>query len=258
MANTVTVWVRLRQPTLIEPDRILSESLKSLPLILRMRSSVPSEETDFTFPYSPREINIGRLSDEMVQIPRPGTTPIVAFKSHNLMTLDFTALITVPGDGLVQGIDEQIFALRQMASRSDRVFQLINYDVFTNTPFIFRNMSEERVSGLFFSITEMSVDVTRRNVNNNITSANVKISLIENRNPKINIVSIPPLKFVRNFKDKSFTRIKKTDKFPLASHEADTVAAKNIVNQKGKLGVLVTQIDGTKKYVKPGEPGYPK
>jgi hypothetical protein len=196
MATSVTVWVRLKDPT-PEADRMQSAIPGALPLILRMRSSDATTEEDFVFPYSPREVNIGKLSDEMVQIARPGTTPIVAFKSHSLMTLDFTALIAHPGDGLIQGIDNELFALRRMASSSDKVFQLLNYDVFTNSPFTFRNMSTEKLQGLFFSITEMSVEVTRRNKDNKITMANVKISLVENRNPNINLALIPPLGFTR-------------------------------------------------------------
>jgi hypothetical protein len=195
MSTSVTVWVRLKDPT-PEADRMQSAIPGALPLILRMRSS-DNETEDFVFPYSPREVNVGKLSDEMVQIARPGTTPIVAFKSHSLMTVDFTALIAYPGDGLITSVDRELFALRRMASSSDKVFQLLNYDIFTNSPFIFRNLSAEKLQGLYFSITDMSVEVTRRNKDNKISMANVKISLVENRNPNINITLIPPLPFTR-------------------------------------------------------------
>lgn len=266
MANTVTVWVRLKDPT-PEADRLQSATPGASPLILRMRSSDSTTEEDFVFPYSPREINIGKLSDEMVQIARPGTTPIVAFKSHNLMTLDFTTLIAHPGDGLIQSVDSEIFALRRMASSSDKVFQLLNYDIFTRTPYVYRNMSAERMSGLFFSITEMSIDVTRRNKENSITSANVKISLVENRNPNINIALIPPLKFTRrkpSCKDPAYAkkfprrckRTKTSKTTNSATNEADTSAGQTQNKFKGKLGQLCLQADGTKKFIQPGKPGY--
>jgi hypothetical protein len=113
------------------------------------------------------------------------------------MTVDFTALIAYPEDGLITSVDRELFALRRMASSSDKVFQLLNYDIFMNSPFIFRNLSTEKLQGLFFSITEMSVEVTRRNKDNKISMANVKISLVENRNPNINLALIPPLTFTR-------------------------------------------------------------
>lgn len=255
MADTVTVWVRMRDSG-DEANRLQSSTPGALPLILRMRSSNPAEEQDFVFPYSPREVNIGQLSDEMVQIPRPGTTPIVAFKSHRLMTIDFTALIAHPGDGLIRDVEKEIFNLRSFASNSKKVFQLINYDVFTREPYVFRNMSEERVSGLFFSITEMGVDVTRRNKENLITQANVKISLVENRNPRINIVLIPPLILTKpnpncskpNFARKNPQICKSSDKkHPSGFSYTDVADATQIFNARG-IGLGTTDPNHAKNF----------
>lgn len=264
MAKTLTVWVRLKDPT-SEANRLSSSTPGALPLILRMRSSNANIEEDFVFPYSPREINIGSLSDEMVQIERPGTTPIVAFKSHKLMTIDFTALIAQPGDGLIQSVDSEIFALRRFASSSDKVFELVNYDVFTRTPFVFRNMSQERLSGLFFSITDMSIDVTRRNKENSITSANVKLSLVENRNPNINIALIPPL-FYKKEGNKGGSSTKKVigETVNKVSDVSLDVGGTIILKQKGTKAKLCPDPSGAKKKngqpklvsIKPGKKGY--
>jgi hypothetical protein len=258
MATSVTVWVRLKDPT-PEADRMQSAIPGALPLILRMRSSDSTTEEDFVFPYSPREVNIGKLSDEMVQIARPGTTPIVAFKSHSLMTVDFTALIAHPGDGLIQSIDNELFALRRMGSSSDKVFQLLNYDIFTNSPFSFRNMSTEKLQGLFFSITEMSVEVTRRNKDNKITMANVKISLVENRNPNINLTLIPPLGFTRpkkTCKDKIYRdnhkkeckKDKTTGTWISASQTSLRFAKENIDAQKNNIFICWSKSQGKLQY----------
>ena len=75
MATSVTVWVRLKDPT-PEADRMQSAIPGALPLILRMRSSDATIEEDFVFPYSPREVNIGKLSDEMVQIHKIASNSI--------------------------------------------------------------------------------------------------------------------------------------------------------------------------------------
>ena len=192
MSKTVTVWVRLNQ------DFDASVALNDEPqgvisLVMRMRGDSAADDEDFVFPYNPREFSLGALSDETAQIARPATTPILAFKSHRLMTVSFTALIAYPGDGLIASVDKELQVLRKFASSSDKVFELLNYDIFTNTPFKYRNMSVERNNGLFFSISDMTINVTRRNRLNQITQANVDISLIENRNPKMNIAFITPL-----------------------------------------------------------------
>lgn len=264
MSRTVTVLVRMKDPT-PESDRMSASVNGALSLILRMVTGDSNTDRDFEFPYSPREIKIGQLSDEMVQIQRPGTTPIVAFKGHRLMTIDFTALIAQPGDGLIQDVEKELYALRVMASSSNRVFQLLNYDIFTYTPFVFRNRSAERQSNLLFSITEMSVDVVRRNKENKITSANVQISLVENRNPKINITAIPPLKFTTqkpNCSNAAYAKRNPTKCKPKKtsaparsiSTESDTNAADTIDGLKGTLCVYPPN---SNKRVCPGEPGFP-
>jgi hypothetical protein len=225
MANTVTVWVRLNRN--FDASVALNDEPQGvIPLVMRMRGDSAAQDEDFVFPYNPREFNLGQLSDETAQIARPATTPILAFKSHRLMTVDFTALIAHPGDGLVASVDKELQVLRKFASSSNKVFELLNYDIFTNTPFKYRNMSAERNNGLFFSITEMTINVTRRNRLNQITQANVNISLIENRNPRMNIAFITPLapikppdnckkaKYRKNNKDKC--KPKKTDPTPKA------------------------------------------
>jgi hypothetical protein len=221
MANTVTVWLRLNQD--FDASVALNDEPQGvIPLVMRMRGDSAIEDEDFVFPYNPREFNLGQLSDETAQIARPATTPILAFKSHRLMTVSFTALIAHPGDGLVASVDKELQVLRKFASSSDKVFELLNYDVFTNTPFNYRNMSVERNSGLFFSISEMTINVTRRNRLNQITQANVDISLIENRNPKMNIAFITPLAPVKETdkcKDPAYKK-KNKDKCKAASSVA--------------------------------------
>jgi hypothetical protein len=110
----------------------------------------------------------------------------------------------------------------------------------------------------------MSIDVVRRNKENKITSANVQISLVENRNPKINITLIPPIKFTRpnpkcsnaDYRKKNPTKCKPKKVTPprtrTASEASLTTAAANIKGQQGKH--CIVPIAGKK--ICPGEPGY--
>jgi hypothetical protein len=248
MAQTVTVWLRLNQD--FDASVALNDEPQgAIPLVMRMRGDSAIDDEDFVFPYNPRELNIGQLSDETAQIARPATTPILAFKSHRLMTLDFTALIAHPGDGLISPIDKELQVLRKFASNSNKVFELLNYDIFTNTPYNYRNMSVERSNGLFFSITEMTINVTRRNRVNQITQANVSISLIENRNPKMNIAFITPLAPVKETENCKNPKFKKNNKdkckggsgtkppvIPTLSGDFQKVTAESILQStKGKI-----------------------
>lgn len=192
--------IRLSANSTLGQDLLNVPSESSIPLTLLMHPSANSsdEPITFVFPYNPISITYNQLSDEIAQVPRPGTTPLVFFKAHRLLTVDITFTLAVPGDGLVQAVDEQIATLRTMAVNSQRVIQMLNYDGLLKLPFPYRNKSKEAsVTGsfndLFFTIVDFSLDSVRRNKNNQITQANCRLSLIENRNPFQNITAIPKL-----------------------------------------------------------------
>lgn len=194
---STTVWVRIDPSVTNAAALTANDAVPAvLPLIIRLH---PQEDGDileeFSLPYNPIQVQYGQFGDEITQIPRPATTPIVAFKSHRLMTIDFTFILAQPGDGLATSVDDKLQILRRFAASGHRVVSLANFDALTNQPHKFRNSFEEaRTDGLFFNIVDMSVDVLRRNKSNQISQANISMSLVENRNPKINIAYIPPLK----------------------------------------------------------------
>lgn len=192
--------LRLNANSTLAADLLKVGSSAATPLTLLMHPSANTAETPltFAFPYNPISVTYNNLSDEVAQVPRPGTTPLVFFKSHRLMSVEITFTLAVPGDGLVQSVDELIAILRIMAQNSQRVIQVLNYDGLLRNPFPYRNMSPERsITGsnqdLFFTIVEFSLDSVRRNKNNQITQANCRLSMIENRNPFQNITAIPKL-----------------------------------------------------------------
>lgn len=193
---STTVWVRI-DPALTNAAAMAANDAVPavVPLVIRLHPFAESDILEeFSLPYNPIQLRYGAFGDEITQIPRPGTTPIVAFKSHRLMTLDFTFILAQPGDGLATSVDDKLQILRRFAASGHRVISLGNFDLLTRSPHKFRNAFEEtRTDGLFFNIVEMSVEVLRRNKQNQVSQANITISLVENRNPKINVVSIPPL-----------------------------------------------------------------
>lgn len=192
--------IRLSANSTLGQDLLNVPSESSAPLTLLMHPSATGSEEPitFAFPYNPISITYNQLADEIAQVPRPGTTPLVFFKAHRLLTVDITFTLAVPGDGLVQSVDEEISTIRAMASNSHRVIEILNYDGLLKMPLRYRNMSKETsvtgsFSNLFFAIVDFSLDSVRRNKNNEITQANCRLSLIENRNPFQNITAIPKL-----------------------------------------------------------------
>lgn len=199
MSRTVTIWLRLNENSALGSSLLADQPPSARSLVIRLHPSPNGNEEseDFYLPYNPISVQYGQLADEIAQVPRPGTTPIVTFKSHRLMTVDMTFTLARPGDGLVKSVEPDLQALRRFASSSNRLVSLINFDDLVTQPQKYRNMSPESNSeGLFFNIVEFSFDSTRRNISNEITQANCQMSLIENRNPLQNISYIPILKKV--------------------------------------------------------------
>jgi hypothetical protein len=193
---STTVWVRINPSVTNAAALTANDAIPAiLPLIIRLHKNQPGDILEeFSLPYNPIQVQYGQFGDEITQIPRPATTPIVAFKSHRLMTIDFTFILAQPGDGLATSVDDKLQILRRFAASGHRLVSLENFDALTNQPHQFRNsFPEARTDGLFFNIVDMSVDVLRRNRNNQISQANISISLVENRNPKINVQPIPAL-----------------------------------------------------------------
>lgn len=224
MASSVTVWVRINPSVTNAPALAANDAVPSIiPLVIRLH---PAEADDileeFSLPYNPIQLRYGSMGDEISQIPRPGTTPIVAFKNHRLLTVDFQFILAQPGDGLATSVDDKLQILRRFASSGNRVVSLANFDALTSVPHKFRNSFEEaRTDGLFFNIVDLGVEVTRRNKSNQITQANVSLSLVENRNPKITIVTIKPLPALKPPERCKNGRIK-TKKKPCPKKVTDT------------------------------------
>lgn len=188
------------------------DQLNKQPFMRLIPRTVDETIYEFYFPYMPIEISYDNLSDEVVEIPRPGTTPILAFKSHRLMKISFQFVVTVPSDGLFTDVEDSLNLLRKFSTNSNRVVKFFNMDSIVETVERYRNSPASILSDgpQFFNIAELSISATRRNTSGKITQATVNVTMIENQNPTIATIPIPPLKKTKQIKPSC----KKKDKCP--------------------------------------------
>jgi hypothetical protein len=160
---------------------------------MRLLPTVATETTyDFYFPFAPQGISYTDLSDEVSEIPRAGTTPLVTFTSHKLMKISFEFLVAIPYDGMDINIEASLNLLRIFATSSHKNIVFFNMDSFMAAAWQYRRGP---VAGaLYFTITDMSFDARQRNSFGRITQAIVNISVIENQNPSMTVVKVPPFK----------------------------------------------------------------
>jgi hypothetical protein len=154
------------------------------------------DDYEYFFPFAPIAINYDGLADEVVEIPRPGTTPLIAFKAHRLLKVSFEFIIARVGDGMIGSVDSDMKQLRAMAGMSDRDVQFSNFDTMMTVPRIYRNdtTGKNKVAGMRFKIAELTFGSVRRNERNEISQATASITFIENNNPVVELVNIPPIK----------------------------------------------------------------
>lgn len=177
---------------------------------------------DFYFPYTPQNIQYSDLADEVSEIPRAGTLPLVTFKSHRLMKVSFEFLVAVPYDGMNLDVESSIAILRQFSTNSQRGIVFFNLDTMMTAAWPYRRGPSGRP--LIFNIVEMSVTARQRNSLGKITQALVNITIVENQNPTMSIVKVPPFKKTVPKKKTPKPPSNKNTTIPAYSGNADTVA----------------------------------
>jgi hypothetical protein len=165
---------------------------------VRMRT-VPtgtrSTITEFIFPYAPIAMTYDGLAPEYVQIERPQNLPLVDLKKFNLLTVSLQFLVAVPNDGISVSVDNELRVLRGLANSIYPV-SFINMDGMVTNPFNITRLGPARnASAFFFRITDLSINALRRNTNNEVTSAEVSMSLVEVANPSVNVITFPAITY---------------------------------------------------------------
>jgi hypothetical protein len=153
-----------------------------------------NEVYDFYFPYTPQSIDYSDMSDEIAEIERVGTTPIVTFKSHKLMRVSMEFLVAVPYDGLIIDVEESLNILRIFATQSQRSVRFYHLDEMLTRGWSYRKGPGPGFSNSYFNIADLTVTARQRNSYGKITQAVVRMTFVENQNPQIVVTRVPPFR----------------------------------------------------------------
>ena len=86
--NETQAAIRVTSNTLVNSNSFRSTYNMNIDPYMRLLKNVETDEFyDFYFPFSPGEISYEQLSNEIVEVPRAGRTPLVMYKSQKLMKL---------------------------------------------------------------------------------------------------------------------------------------------------------------------------
>lgn len=183
-----------------------------LKMFLHLTNSLADKNMVFHFPFPSNQIQFTDLSSTYVEINRPKFIPIVEFSSHKLMKFQMEFLLSHVGNGVSIPVDEHITFLRTMAT-SKQGIMFADGNKLLLSPLKYTGITE--ATSAMYYITDMSVNAQRMTYDNKgIAVATVSMSFTEVRNPVLEIVKIPKIKY---------TKTKKP-------------AAKNKTNPKGRTG----------------------
>lgn len=146
----------------------------------------------YCFPFKPVAVQLERLAGEHVEIERPGRYPLINRKAPQLMQVSFEFRVADrPSNGL-DSIEDQLQYLRTMAY-ADAPVTLLGFGGL---------LAQQSAGGLgelwttisgssLFRINDLSINVVRINEAEQISQADCNITLVEDRNPRTNVITLP-------------------------------------------------------------------
>jgi hypothetical protein len=172
-------------------NRSIFSSKPSQVVMVSVKSSPFQPDYRFVFPFAPQNVSYKDIAPELSELERPGKKPLVAFSRLRAKKVDLEFLLAVPFDGLHIDIENEIKQLETMVA-SGRSVWFYNSDSFLA---LNKSDSQTRNPTFFWSIFDMSFQSVRRNRAQKITQASVVLSLVENTNPRVAVVSLPPISY---------------------------------------------------------------
>lgn len=149
---------------------------------------------DFVFPYAPVEVSYTGLARQYTELNRPGDWALLDSVSPQLMKVAIQFRVADPNTHGQASIESQLDNLR-LISLVPGTIVVTNMDAYLSRP-IAPTVEFLGMRLAVFRITDLSVNVKRRNRNNEATQADCQLTLTEDRNPYVPVVSLAPIDYI--------------------------------------------------------------
>lgn len=143
----------------------------------------------YGFPYEPVQVEFSKLSNEYVTIERPGNHPLISWKAPQLGEISFSFLVIDRTSGGTTSIEDDLSFLTRFASLQAP----IRFSGATLLSTIIRHFGDTSKAPRAWRITDFSMTVRRKTVDGEASQAECSITLMEDRNPNISVVSLPAI-----------------------------------------------------------------
>lgn len=151
--------------------------------------------TRFTFPYAPVEISYSDLSNKWEEYKRPGDFTIIDSTGPSNLKVQMQFRYADPISSGNASIESELNRLRLIGLDPGPVW-FVNLDTYLSSPIAPSLVVPQWGLRLaLFRIADLSVQIKRRNLQNQATQADISLSLIEDRIPLVADVSLPAISY---------------------------------------------------------------
>lgn len=168
---------------------------QTAPVVIRQQT--PYQLNEYVLPFAPVEVTYSNVARQFKEIARPGDWAIIDDAGPSLIQAQMQFRISDRASYGQQPCENQIEYLRQMALWPiPCIFlgldSLISRPVSPTVRFI---LNGQLIAFSFWNILDMGIAVIRRNNIGQATQADVSLTIIENRNPNVEVVRLPFIDF---------------------------------------------------------------
>jgi hypothetical protein len=187
--------------------------------------------TRFQFPVNPREISFENLSATYEEIARPSNYPLIAFDELSLTRASIEFRLFDYASGGLASVEAQMRTLRNLAT-APGIVTFEGVDKMLQEP-----LQPVSVDGTttrnqaYWRITDLSMDVVYRNIENQATQVDCRMQLTEDRNPFVPNVVLPKITY-----DETPVRGKPSSKAKTKAKTSKKVPTKKTSTRSGGSG----------------------
>lgn len=135
----------------------------------------------YVFPFTPTQIEFSDLSNNYTEIERPGNFKLIERRAPNLTRVSFSFLAVDRDSQGKRSIENQLRFLNRIST--------------ANAPIAFAGMGgllglNHQGTYRLWRITDFGFTVTRKNEKNDVSQAECRITLVEDRNPSLPVETL--------------------------------------------------------------------
>ena len=186
-------WKLVRAVTPYALSDVSTERQQQTPVVIRQEVPYFNIVNEFVFPFAPVEVSFTNLARQWKQIPRPGDFAVIDDSGPDLIQAQMQFRISDRASYGLFPCEDQIEKLRFIGLWAIPCL-FLGLDSLISRPGV-PAVTDLNLKFTRWNILDLSINVIRRNQFGESTQADVTLTIIENRNPNVQVVQLPSIDF---------------------------------------------------------------